>query len=333
MTAKQRRTEARSTVTTRVVTAPPARGCPARGRPPPARPARPAPPRRPASPTATRSRRYVKPSLLLDKALPYDPANPALTTDPVFQLRTSLLDSERYLLGAQYLDRWYSRRGQRFTDVLARFSPERAGVRRAPAGDGGAHRGGRGPDGAHNDASVGRTKDDAIRYADWLVRSIACEHVAVTPGGWGAGLQTAHWAKLAGEAAWLIWDRLTPQTREYVAQMIVYEADHAAHRARWSYWADAAGTVRRPGRHPGRGGLLERRPARARGVDDADPPAGRRTGGARRSTSRWRPTPGRPTSARRAVDQRGRAGRPARRGQHLRRRHGGEPPASCTPTT
>ena len=30
----------------------------------------------------------VQPSLLLDKALPYDPANPALATDPVFQLRT-----------------------------------------------------------------------------------------------------------------------------------------------------------------------------------------------------------------------------------------------------
>ena len=96
--------------------------------------------------------------------------------------------------------------------------------------------------GAHNDTSVGRTKDEAIRYTDWLVRSIACDHVAVTPGGWGGGWQTAHWAMLAGEAAWLIWDQLTPQTREYVAQMIVYEADAQLTKP-VAYWADANGTV------------------------------------------------------------------------------------------
>ena len=89
---------------------------------------------------------------------------------------------------------------------------------------------------------MGRTRDEAILYADWLVRSIACQHVAVTPGGWGAGWQTAHWATLAGEAAWLIWDRLTPQTREYVAQMVVYEADVRLTRP-VEYWADATGTI------------------------------------------------------------------------------------------
>ena len=101
--------------------------------------------------------------------------------------------------------------------------------------------------GAHNDGLAGRTRDEAIRYTDWLVRSIACEHVAVTPGGWGAGWQTAHWAFLAGEAAWLVWDELTPQTREYVAQMVVYEADrrliarhylHLGERQRRAYFAD-----------------------------------------------------------------------------------------------
>ena len=77
------------------------------------------------------------------------------------------------------------------------------------------------------------------------MRSIACQHVAVTPGGWGGGWQTAHWATLAGEAAWLIWDRLTPQTREYVAQMIVYEADIRLTEP-VEYWADASGDDRRP---------------------------------------------------------------------------------------
>ena len=207
------------------------------------------------------------PSVLLDKALPYDPANPDLAKDPVFQVRTSLLESERYLLGAQYLERWYSRRGQRFTDILCRFIPaqQEYAVRRpamAALTTAVAAR-----TKAHSDASVGRTRDEAIRYTDWLVRSIACEHVAVTPGGWGAGWQTAHWAMLTGEAAWLVWDYLTPQTREYVAQMVVYEADRRLTLPA-EYWADASGAIV-TGRHQGRGGLLERGAPRAGRDDDA----------------------------------------------------------------
>jgi hypothetical protein len=243
MTRKHRRAEARSTVTTREVNVPREPGTVPAPWPTPAGPSG-AACATASSGVANRDQAspFVRPSLLLHKALPYDPANPSLSTDPVFQLRTSLLDSERYLLGAQYLDRWFSRRGERFTDVLARFTPtqQEYAVRRpamaalttavAVA------------TGAHNDASVGRTKDEAIRYTDWLVRSVACDHVAVTPGGWGGGWQTAHWAMLAGEAAWLIWDQLTPQTREYVAQMIVYEADAQLTKP-VAYWADANGTV------------------------------------------------------------------------------------------
>ena len=243
MTRKQRRNEARSTVTRREITVPSEAG------------AVPAPWPTPAGPNgaacatassgvATRDQvaKYVRPSALLDQALPYDPADPALAGNPVFQLRTSLLDAERYLLGAQYLERWYSRRGQRYTDVLARFIPaqQEYAVRRpamAALTTAVAAR-----TSAHNDASVGRTRDEAIMYADWLVRSIACDHVAVTPGGWGAGWQTAHWATLAGQAGWLLWDRLTPQVREYVAQMVVYEADRLL-TVPVEYWADAAGTI------------------------------------------------------------------------------------------
>ena len=243
MSRKARKAEARSTVTTRQVTVPSGAGV------------LPAPWSTPAGPTgaacATASAgvanrdqvsALVKPSLLLDKDLPYDPANPALSTDPVFQLRATLLESERYLLGAQYIERWYNRRGQRYTDVLSRFSvaeqeyavrrPAMAALTTAVAAR----------TRAHNDAAVGRTRDEAILYADWLVRSIACQHVAVTPGGWGGGWQTAHWATLAGEAAWLIWDRITPQTREYVAQMIVYEANKRL-TLPIEYWADATGTI------------------------------------------------------------------------------------------
>ena len=157
MTAKQRRVEARSTVPRRAVTVPSG-----------ARHGAGAVDARPAGPTgaacATASAGVanrnqvsplVQPSLLLDKALPYDPANPALARDPVFQLRTSLLESERYLLGAQYLERWYHPRGQPLTDVLARFTraeqeyairrPAMAALTAAVAAR----------TGAHNDSAVG----------------------------------------------------------------------------------------------------------------------------------------------------------------------------------
>lgn len=183
----------------------------------------------------------VRPSVLLDKVLPYDPAGD-LTVDPVFHLRTSLLESERFLLGAQYLDRWYRNRSQTYTDILRRFIPaqQEYAVRRPAMAALAVAVAARTK--AHNDTVVERTRDDAIRYADWLVRSVACEHVAITPGGWGAGWQTAHWAFLTGEAGWLLWDYLTPQTREYVAQMVVYEASQQLMRGT-EYWADASGSV------------------------------------------------------------------------------------------
>jgi hypothetical protein len=243
MTVKQRRVEARSTVTRRAVPVPREAGTVAVPWTTPAGPTG------AACPTASagvgrrnQASPLVRPSLLLDKALPYDPANPALSADPVFQLRTSLLESERYLLNAQYLERWYSSRWQGFTDVLARYTPaeQEYAIRRPAMAALTAAVAAR--TGAHSDTVTGRSRDDAIRYADFLVRSIACEHVAVTPGGWGASFQTAHWATLTAEAAWLIWDRLTPQTREYVAQMLAYEADdQTTHPV--EYWADASGTV------------------------------------------------------------------------------------------
>jgi hypothetical protein len=242
MTRKQRRREARSSVTHREITTTEA------GAVPTAWPT-PSGPTAAACPTASvgvanreQVARFVRPSVLLDKELPYDPANPSLSTDPVFQLRTSLLEAERYLLGAQYIDRWYSRRGQHYTDVLARFTTaeQEYAVRRPAMAALTVAVGTR--TAAHNDYSVGRTRDEAVRYVDWMVRSIACQHLAVTPGGWGGGWQTAHWAMLTGQAAWLVWDRLTPQVREYVAQMLVYEANKQLTMP-VEYWADASGTV------------------------------------------------------------------------------------------
>jgi len=155
-------------------------------------------------------------------------------------MHLALLNAERYLLNAQYDAKWAGVRGQRYTDVVAR-SPIQERAIRLPAMSAVtvaiAVR-----TKAHHDPATGRTRDEAIAYAHWLTRSIACSHRAITPGGWGGGWQTPHWAMLAGQAGWLLWDKLTPQTREYVAQMVVAEADYVLTRAT-EYWADRNATI------------------------------------------------------------------------------------------
>ncbi len=78
------------------------------------------------------------------------------------------------------------------------------------------------------------------------MRSIACEHGSLSPDGWGRGWETAHWAMLTGAAAWLVWDRLTVQTRSDVVAMLIAEADRQS-RLAVPYWALADGTVLTPG--------------------------------------------------------------------------------------
>ena len=179
----------------------------------------------------------VRPSALLDKGDP--------VTDPTgYALRIALIDAERYLTGAHYSSRWASRRDQTFSNVLSRSSIAEKAIR-LPAMEAltvavaARTRG-------HNDALVGRTRAEVIAFADWLTRSVACEHRAVSPGGWGHGFQTAHWAMMAGLSGWLLWDRITPQTREYVAQMVVSEADFRLTQP-VEYWADPQGAIRSPG--------------------------------------------------------------------------------------
>ncbi len=178
----------------------------------------------------------VKPSRLLDKIRPSD-----AVTDPVgHNMHLALLNAERYLLNAQYTARWADVRRQRYTDVLARSSIQERAIRLPAMSAVAVAIATRTK--AHYDPAVGRTRDEAIAYAHWLTRSIACSHRTISPGGWGGGWQTPHWAMLAGQAGWLLWDKLTPQVREYVAQMVVSEANYVLTRAT-EYCADRNATI------------------------------------------------------------------------------------------
>ena len=82
------------------------------------------------------------------------------------------------------------------------------------------------------EGAVGYPKADAVREIDWVLRSLACQHRSISPGGWGHGIQSGLWAATAAYGAWLVWDQLLPQTRQMVAVMMHDEAEYVAGRPR-----------------------------------------------------------------------------------------------------
>lgn len=90
------------------------------------------------------------------------------------------------------------------------------------------------------------TRQMLLDFARWHIRSIACSHGSVSPGGWGNGWQSSLWAVVAGQAGWMLWDELSIQERSYVAAMIYSEAEYAALRGP-RYFRDRVGAELTPG--------------------------------------------------------------------------------------
>jgi hypothetical protein len=181
---------------------------------------------------------WVVPSPLLDRAVPA----PARSTTR--QVRGSLEQSERYLLGSQYDSLWRATRSHAYLSLLGSPRHDELAIRLPAMSALAVAIGLR--TGAADPTVVGASAGAATRYVDQLVRSIACAHEAVSPDGWGLGWETPHWAMLAGAAAWLVWDRLTPQTRTDVTAMLVAEADHESQLA-VPYWGRPDGSIATPG--------------------------------------------------------------------------------------
>jgi hypothetical protein len=159
-------------------------------------------------------------------------------------VRGSLLQTQRYLLGAQYASLWKATRNAPYLDLVGRAANDELSIR-LPAMSALTVAVGLST-GAYDPTVVGVRRPAAYRYVDQLVRSIACSHVSVSPGGWGNGWETAYWAAQAGAAAWLVWGRLTPQTQADVTSMVVSEADRLSTQ-KVPYWALPDGTVTSPG--------------------------------------------------------------------------------------
>ena len=67
-------------------------------------------------------------------------------------------------------------------------------------------------------------------FARWQIRSLACQHGAITPGGWGNTWQSALWAVTIGQAGWLMWPDLSKYERSLVSMMVITEAEAASAR-------------------------------------------------------------------------------------------------------
>jgi hypothetical protein len=190
-----------------------------------------------ARPGSSGPARRVVPSTLLDVDVPH----PGRVGSRV---RASLEDSERYLLGDRYDELWRHTRTRPYLDLLDRGTSDELSIRLPAMSALTVAVGLR--TGAYDPASVERSRAAGYHYVDQLVRSIACAHVSVSPGGWGRGWETAHWAMLTGAAGWLVWDRLSAATQADVASMVVNEADRLSKQA-VPYWAQADGSLNSPG--------------------------------------------------------------------------------------
>ncbi len=92
----------------------------------------------------------------------------------------------------------------------------------------------------------GITRQQLIDYARWHIRSLACQHGATSPGGWGNDFQSALWAATAGQAGWLLWPYLSAYERSMVAAMVVSEAEYSSARGP-RYFRNRLGTELTPG--------------------------------------------------------------------------------------
>ncbi len=82
--------------------------------------------------------------------------------------------------------------------------------------------------GSYDEAASGFSRRDMSRMMISLIRGLASHHVSNTDKSswwWGNEWQSAYWTALAGQGAWLMWDRLPADTGRQVANMVEFEAN------------------------------------------------------------------------------------------------------------
>ena len=102
--------------------------------------------------------------------------------------------------------------------------------------------------GIYSTEITGISQTQAMVRLELAIRGAAFTHRVNTAEGmrWGDMWQSAYWSSEVAEAAWLVWDKLSHETRLAVAKMLEHEADRFIDYA-VPYYADKTGKIIRPG--------------------------------------------------------------------------------------
>jgi hypothetical protein len=101
-----------------------------------------------------------------------------------------------------------------------------------------------------NESELGISPNVARERIKCLIKGVASAYKKnrTDGNGWGYVWQSAHWATLVGQGAWILWDELDKETQEFVQTMIVEEANRfVATDYTVPYWISPDGKVNSPG--------------------------------------------------------------------------------------
>ena len=101
-----------------------------------------------------------------------------------------------------------------------------------------------------NDQELGVSPETALAMTKRLIKGVTSAYYqnSTNGKGWGNVWQSAFWATLAGQGAWLLWDELDSETRIMISRMVIGEADRfIVPDYKVPYWISADGTVNTPG--------------------------------------------------------------------------------------
>lgn len=79
--------------------------------------------------------------------------------------------------------------------------------------------------GIYDENITGIPRDDAINMTCKLIASLAKNHCANSFTGWGNLWQSALWTENIAFASWLMWDFISEKDRQFIVNMVIFEAD------------------------------------------------------------------------------------------------------------
>ena len=108
--------------------------------------------------------------------------------------------------------------------------------------------------GIYDPSVAGLSESEALNRTELAIRGVAMTHRANKNDGynWGQGSarkqswQAGYWASQAAEAAWMLWDDISGDTKDAVSKMVEYEANGLMNYT-VPYWKSPTGHTNSPG--------------------------------------------------------------------------------------